>query len=60
MAQTNQWTNHQKAHCEAILADVRYFLRCGLVAIARSRLEDWKFCYSRVPASTRRRWKCGR
>ena len=36
------------------------WLNDGEILVARSFLEYWRAGYALTPASTRRRWKCGR
>ena len=38
----------------------RAALRRGEVVWARYMLETYRYNYAKAPASTRRRWKCGR
>ena len=42
------------------LAMCRYTLHDGNIRRARAWLEAWRCDYSLVPASTRRRWRCGK
>ena len=42
------------------LAMCRRNLAYGNIPTARDWLEAWRCGYSLVPASTRRRWKCGK
>jgi hypothetical protein len=35
-------------------------LRAHYVSLAESALQLWRHGYNAAPASTRRRWKCGR
>jgi hypothetical protein len=43
-----------------IIAMSRAFLTEGDVVLARCELEYYRTQYAKVPASTRRRWKCGK
>jgi hypothetical protein len=38
----------------------RELLRWGYPALARGRLQAYRNAYALIPASTRRRWRCGR
>ena len=35
-------------------------INIGWKSLARDSLEKWRTAYALVPASTKRRWKCGR
>jgi hypothetical protein len=49
-----------KVHMLSILRLARTLLDHGDVEAARNRLNYWECLMSTIPASTRRRWKCGR
>ena len=55
----NQYSS-PKAALMADLAAARQELRNGHVEDARQWLNWWRVGYMNTPASTRRRWKCGR
>lgn len=55
----NQY-NSRKADLLAMLHTARDHLNAGNVKKARHYLSLYRTAYSLVPASTKRRWKCGR
>ena len=55
----NQY-NSRKGTLIAMLDLARENLNVGHVSMARYWLAQWRNNYDAAPASTRRRWKCGR
>ena len=54
----NQYVSRKRTLL-ALLNDARDCLALGGVEVARCYLAEYWAAYARVPASTRRRWKCG-
>ena len=57
------WGNQhfsRKADLMEYLHSARRHVGFGNIHIARSLLAQWRKQYALVPASTKRRWKCGR
>ena len=50
----------RKRELMRMLYNARSYLDCGDIHIARRFLDAWRTAYALVPASTKRRWKCGR
>ena len=42
------------------LHNARQFLADGYLNLARINLEEWRREHAQAPASTRRRWRCGK
>lgn len=55
----NQYMS-RKGELRAILAWARSHLAVGHWCAARVYLDAYRRAYARVPASTHRRWRCGR
>jgi len=55
----NQY-NSRKTMLLGILATAHDWLTLGNLKEARHWLDEWRLHYEEVPASTKRRWKCGR
>lgn len=55
----NQYAS-RKSEMREMLDDIREWLRVGEVKHARFLLAVFRLRMEEVPASTRRRWKCGR
>lgn len=55
----NQYES-RRADLMDMLRTARGFLRAGCIANARHYLSLYRTAYALAPASTRRRWKCGR
>ena len=57
------WGNQhesRKAEMLGILRNARNYLDHGMFMTARMCLDYWRELMQEVPASTRRRWRCGR
>jgi hypothetical protein len=50
----------RKAAMHDRLHTIRVTLCCKMITHATNMLAAWRVAYNRVPASTRRRWRCGR
>ena len=60
---TKRTSNQYRSRKAELLLDLRIVRNClneGLPVLARLYLTWWRRQYALVPASTRRRWKCGR
>jgi len=55
----NQYRS-RKAELMNDLIYARLWLKAHSLDMARFYLNEWRISYALVPASTRRRWKCGR
>ncbi len=55
----NQYES-RRADLLDMLGTARKYLRAGLIENARHYLALYRTAYGLAPASTRRRWKCGR
>lgn len=55
----NQY-NSRKSDLLDMLHTARDYLESGLIENARFYLRLYRTAYSLVPASTKRRWRCGR
>jgi len=59
MSWGNQYESRKKGFLN-MLHSVRAQLSAGRVRSAQITLANWRTLMEGVPASTRRRWKCGR